>query len=201
MLSSPGMAVLVSGDRIVRRHGVSWAEYERVLARRGERRGPRITYLEGELELLSPGFDHESIASLIGHLLESYCLDRDIELMPLGSWTIKRKQVLRGAEADECYVFGVRKVRPKRPDLAIEVAWSRGGIDKLEVWRKLGVREVWIWRRERLQAFRLRGETYHEVSSSRFVPELDLQLLVRFLDRPTLNQAIRDFRAALGRKA
>lgn len=31
----------------------------------------------------------------------------------------------------------------ERPHLAIEVVWTSGGLDKLDVYRKLGVREVW----------------------------------------------------------
>ena len=52
----------------------------------------------------------------------------------------------RGVEPDECYVFGDAP-DPERPDLAIEVVWTRGGIDKREIYRALGVRELWFWRR------------------------------------------------------
>ena len=55
----------------------------------------------------------------------------------VGSWTLKSKKHKRGAEPDECYIFGKKKTN--RPDLAIEVEWSSGGIDKLDVYRKLGV--------------------------------------------------------------
>jgi Uma2 family endonuclease len=46
-----------------------------------------------------------------------------------------------GIEPDECYVVRAAK---ESPDLADEVIWSRGGFDKLDVYRGLGVREVWI---------------------------------------------------------
>jgi Uma2 family endonuclease len=164
---------------------------------------PRITYLEGELELMSPGFNHESIASLIGRLVEVYCVDRDIEILPVGSWTIKKRRKKRAAEPDECYVFGVHEGEPrsKRPDLAIEVIWTSGGIDKLDVYRKLNVPEVWIWDNGAIQIYRLRGEAYHAVAQSKLLPDLDVALLCSFLDRPTLNRAIRDFRAALAARA
>ncbi|MFO0608169.1 MAG: Uma2 family endonuclease, partial [Polyangiales bacterium] len=42
--------------------GVSWAMYEALDTLRGERRTPRLTYLEGTLELMSPGRNHERIA-------------------------------------------------------------------------------------------------------------------------------------------
>lgn len=55
----------------------------------------------------------------------------------------------RGAEPDECYVFG-EDPDPERPDLAIEVIWISGGMNKLEIYRALGVAEVWHWRRGRI---------------------------------------------------
>src|ERR1051325_2621820 len=91
-------------DDIVVLHNVSWDDYERVLEIRGDHSAPRISYLEGELEIMSPSKDHEQIKSLIGRLLEAWCLDRGIELIPFGSWTLKEKKESSGAEADECYI-------------------------------------------------------------------------------------------------
>ena len=51
-----------------------------------------------------------------------------------------------GCEADECYIFGPRPRDKARPDLAIEVVWTSGGLDKLEVYRRLEVGEVWFWK-------------------------------------------------------
>jgi Uma2 family endonuclease len=185
-------------DHYVHLDGVSWADYERVLEIRGESSVPRLTYLRGILEIMSPSKDHEGIKSLIGRLVETWCLDRGIELMPYGSWTLKQREEERGAEPDECYVFGTGS--RERPHLAIEVAWTRGGIDKLEVYRKLGVDEVWYWRRGAIEIFWLEGETYRPSPRSRHLPDLDLTLLASFLDRPTLTQAVREFRAAVAAK-
>lgn len=184
-----------SDDHFVRFHDATWEDYERLVDIRGESAVPRITYLEGTLEIMSPSLDHEIIESYIGHLIESWCIDRGIEMTPFGSWTIKERKEERGAEPDECYVFGVE--RRERPDLAIEVEWTRGGLNKLEVYRKLGVGEVWRWRKGALQVHVLREEAYVEAARSAVLPDLDLTLLVTFLDRPTLTQAVRDFRAAL----
>jgi len=89
---------------------------------------------------------------------------------------------------------------PKRPDLAIEVIWTSGGIDKLEIYRLLDVPEVWIYHRGRIQPYYLAGEAYEAVAASVALPAIDLDQLVTFLDRPTTSQAIREYRAAgLGR--
>jgi Uma2 family endonuclease len=185
-------------DHYVHLYGVTWADYLRLLEIRGERSVPRITYLEGTLEIMSPSVMHEEITAYIGRLVEVWCLERGVEFTPYGSLTLKSKREERGVEADECYFFGSEPRAKRRPDLAIEVIWTSGGIDKLDVYRKLGVREVWYWENGRIQVYVLRGMTYDAVPSSEALPGIDLNQLVSFLDRPTASQAIRDYRAALG---
>jgi Uma2 family endonuclease len=182
-------------DHVVQIDGATWADYERLLEVRGERATPRITFLEGWLEVMTPSRDHESIKSYLGRLVEAYCLHQGIRFTPYGSWTIKDRREDRGAEPDECYVFGDTAV--DRPQVAIEVIWTAGRIDKLEVYRKLRVQEVWVWRKGRIQAHALRGDAYQPIERSELLPGLDLDLLVQFLDRPTAYDAIRDFQAAL----
>jgi Uma2 family endonuclease len=186
-------------DHFVHLHGVSWADYERVLEMRGDHSAPRIAYLEGTLEIMSPSRDHEAIKSLIGCLLEAWCLEQGVEFSTYGSWTLKNEVKERGAEPDECYVFGTIE-KPERPDLAIEVVWTSGGIDKLAVYQAIGVREVWFWRRGRVQPYALRGDSYVVIEKSEVLPGIDLEELVSFLERPTTSQAIRDYVGALRSK-
>src|SRR5690606_32467302 len=118
-------------DHYVRLYGVNWADYLRLLEVRGDRSVPRLTYLKGTLEIMSPSHTHERIKSFIGRLVDTWCLERGVEFTPFGSWTLKSKKNERGAEADECYIFGSNPAAKSRPDLAIEVIWTSGGIDKL----------------------------------------------------------------------
>lgn len=76
-------------DQRVFLHGVTWEQYEAVLAIRGESSGVRIAYLEGELELMSPSRDHESIKTCIARLVEAYAEERGLRLDGFGSWTLK----------------------------------------------------------------------------------------------------------------
>ncbi|HSL83685.1 MAG TPA: Uma2 family endonuclease [Thermoanaerobaculia bacterium] len=180
-------------DRIVLLEGATWGDFQRLLEIRGDRPVPRMAYLEGVLELMSPSQPHEALKSWIGCLVEAWCLEKGIEFSPYGSWTLEKKEAQRAVEPDECYVFGDEPLgRP--PDLAIEVVWTSGGLDKLEIYRKLSVREVWVWRRGRLTVHVLEGESYQEVPASEVLPGIDLDLLLSCLDRPTASQAIRAYR-------
>jgi len=182
-------------DQVVFLSGVSWEDYERLLDMRGDHSAPRIAYLEGDVEIMSPSQTHECIKSVIGALVEAFCLDRDIPFSTYGSWTLKAKDRSRGAEPDECYVFGTDEA--ERPQLAIEVVWTSGRIDKLDIYRKLGIAEVWYWRKGVIQPYCLRGERFVPVEQSEMLPELDLAMLTSFIDQPTTFDAIRGYRQAL----
>ena len=183
-------------DKIVVLRRATWADYQRLLEMRGEVSSPRMAYLKGDLEIMTPSRAHEGLKFKIGHLVAAWCLETGIEFSGYGSWTLEGNDSDRGVEPDECYVFG-NVPEPERPDLAIEVVWTSGGIDKLEIYRKLGVREVWFWRRGLLTAHVLRGEDFEQVPVSEVLPGLDLAELASYLDRATASQAIREYRAAL----
>jgi Uma2 family endonuclease len=186
-------------DQRVRMHGVSWQAYEALLAWRAESSRPRMTYLEGELELMSPSRSHEIMKTRLARLLEAWAEEIGIALDGAGSWTIRDAAVERGAEADECYVLGSAEAA-SRPDVAIEVVWTSGGIDKLEVWRKLGVPEVWIWEDGALVFHVLRGQRYARASRSVLLPTLDPAVIARFMTGGAQPDAVKRLRAELKRR-
>jgi Uma2 family endonuclease len=185
------------GDEFVVLRPATWADYQRCLEIRGERAVPRLTYLEGVLELMTPSHSHESIKSWIGCLVEVWCLENDVDVSAVGSWTLESKESERGLEPDECYVLG-DVAEPKRPDLAIEVIWTSGSVNKLDIYRKLGVPEVWTWRDRELQVFTLGAdETYTRIERSQVLPGIDLAQLLTFLDVRPMTRAMKEYRAAL----
>lgn len=125
--------------------GVPWSTYV-VLRDSIDSPGTRMTYLEGCLEILRTSRAHEVDKKAIARLLELFCLERDIPLFGYGSTTFRREEKERGLEPDECYCRGEDR---DVPDIAIEVIRSHAAIDKLEVYRGLGVREVWTFEKGR----------------------------------------------------
>lgn len=197
---SPAPAPVREEDERVFLYGVPWEVYEALDAVRGDSARPRMTYLDGELELMSPGQPHETTKKLIARLVEAYADELALTLTGTGSWTIKKRRKKRGAEADESYILGDVKGR-KEPDLVIEVIYTSGGIDKLEVWRGLGVREVWLWEDGEVRVHELVGAGYERRERSVMFPDLDLAKLASFVGRPDQSQAVREFRAWLRKPA
>jgi Uma2 family endonuclease len=194
LTAPPGEHVPTADQRLVT-YGVPWSHYEAQLALRGDAPVPRIAFLEGGLELMSPSKDHERIKSYIGCLVEAYALARGIDLSPYGAWTLKSPPQQSGLEPDECYIVGDQG-KPA-PDLAIEIAWTSGGLDKLEIYRRLGIAEIWFWRAGRIEVYVLRQQRHERTDRSALFPDLDVALLCSFLDRPTALQAVKAFGEAL----
>ncbi|HSC07943.1 MAG TPA: Uma2 family endonuclease [Steroidobacteraceae bacterium] len=185
-----------TADQRLVTYNVPWEHFEVQLALRGDRPVPRMAYLQGVLELMTPSQDHERIKSYIGRLVEAFALERGIDLSPYGAWMLKQATRESAAEPDECYIVGPDQSRD-RPDLVIEVVWTSGGIDKLEIDRRLGIGEVWFWREGRIRVWLLREGQYEGSKRSALFPDLDLELLCSLLDRPTALQAVKALREHL----
>jgi Uma2 family endonuclease len=109
--------------------------------------------------------------------------------------TYRREAGARGLEPDECYFLEPRK--GPYPDIAIEVVIESGGIDKLDIYRGLGVREVWFWENDAFHLHALSGEGHVAVIRSAIVPGLDFELLATFVRRDDQHRAVLEFRDLL----
>jgi Uma2 family endonuclease len=175
---------------------MGWQAFEKFLALKGDEPVPRVTYLDGVLELMSPSRSHEGITRLLARLLEAYAEETGRDLDSYGSWTLKHKRQRAGIEPDNCFVVD-GGADPRIPDLAIEVVWTHGGLEKLELYRRLGVGEVWIWRDSELLVFVLRSAGFARSARSRLFPQLDLKLLRRLATSTNQSRAVRELRAAV----
>lgn len=174
--------------------GVTWEQYEILRETLDELAGLRITYLEGTLELFMPSLKHEEIKKTLARLIELYALERNIRLYGCGSTTYRQKAKQRGLEPDESYCLGEMR---EYPDFAIEVIITSVSVNKLEVYSGLGVSEVWCWENDRLALYHLRGEKYEQNNQSEFLPQLDIDLLVRCANIPEQHDAVVEFRNAM----
>ena len=186
--------------------GINWLKYEDFLAELGDSSGYRITYLDGVLEIVSPSRRHESGKTRIGDLLLIYFIETDTEYFPTGSTTFRKEARQAGGEPDESYCIGTEK---DFPDLAIEVVITSGGINRLDLYRRLGVREVWFWQNDNFSIYHLREEIpsqfaqtfgYELMTHSELLPDLDMNLLTQCVRFPNPLAAAKEFRQRLREK-
>ena len=82
----------------------------------------------------------------------------------------------------------------------LEIALTSGGVNKLEIYRRFGIPEVWFWRRNHLEIFGLGSSgNYEPLPASRLLPGLDLSLLERCVGISSWQQARQSFRAGLAK--
>ena len=150
---------LAPGERRVLA-GVTWDDYVR-LSDESERTGAKYTFdgPAGLLEIEMPqGRPHELLSRFVYTFILAYAREREIELSPSGSVTVRREDVARGAEPDESFYITHADFRPPPganlldleageppPDLAIEIDVTSPGVSKLPIYAALGIPEVWVW--------------------------------------------------------
>ncbi|MGL5063600.1 MAG: Uma2 family endonuclease [Microcoleus sp.] len=182
---------------------VSWEQYEKLLHLIGDAAGYRITYLDGVLEIMAPSRHHESRKTRIGDLLLIYFLEADIEYFPFGSTTLRQQEKRGGTEPDESYCIGTDK---EFPDLVIEVIVTSGSVNKLELYKRLNVQEVWFWRNDRFAVYHLREATpeqfasnygYELIQNSEVLPQIDLVMLTECLKNPQPLAAAKQWRQSV----
>ena len=177
--------------------GVSWKDY---LALDGalvqDRQHPRLYFYDEQLEIMSTSERHDELKTWIGDFVADFVFERDIDAFPRGQATMRLSKTAV-AEPDESWCLH----KPGRfPDLVLEVALTSGGLPKLEIYRRFGVREVWFWRKEKVETWALRADRsgYDLVKASVVLPGFDFGLLARCLAMmPRWNEARRAFRDAL----
>jgi len=178
--------------------GISWKRYLAFDKKLGDDRpGPRLYYLEGELEIMTTSNEHERIKKWIGGFMDDFFLEAGTEIMPRGQASRRLALKQAGAEPDESWCIGLEK---EFPDLVLEIALTSGGINKLEIYRRFKVPEVWFWRRGKLEIFALSSSgAYTQVQKSRLLPRLDISLLERCAAIRSWQQARRTFRAGFSK--
>jgi Uma2 family endonuclease len=172
---------------------VPWAAYV-VLRDAVDSPGVRMTYLEGQLEIKRTSRKHEIDKSQIARLVELFCLEREIPLYAYGSTTFRKEEKERGLEPDECYCRGADR---EVPDFALEVVVTASAIDKLDVYRGLGIREVWVFESGAFRVLELLGDEYVSIAASRVLPEIDLGQLAGFVTLADQHAALVAYRRAL----
>lgn len=187
--------------------GVPWSTYESLL-RHFEGRHLRLNYDRGALEIMTVSPEHERAKKLLARLLEALTEELDLPIASFGNTTFRREDAARGLESDECwYIQHEGQMRDRKeldllvdppPDLVVEVEISRSVVDRMDLYARLGVPEVWRYDGETLKVCLLTAANeYAEANQSRAFPGLSLAEVNRFLaQQGTVDEArlVKSFR-------
>jgi Uma2 family endonuclease len=111
--------------------GVSWDEFEQLLETLDEHRPYLLAYDNGTLEIIMPTTQHEFNKEAFSDLIKELADYLELDCTSMGSTTWKRKDLLKGAEPDNCFYVqnepAIRKIKPDidlskdpPPDLILE---------------------------------------------------------------------------------
>ncbi len=196
--SSPDSSAEAPTETRILLEGVSWETYERLLAETGCDRHQRFAYKDGFLEIMVPLPDHERPTRLFEHFVGVMVDALGLELLSLGSLTMKQPEQRKGLEPDCCFYIqneaAVREldrldfeIHPP-PDLVVEVDNSSGSLDKFPIYVALKVPEIWRLRGDVLSIHLLNAEQtgYGEAEESLAFPQLPVRELPSFIARAKL---------------
>jgi Uma2 family endonuclease len=188
----PSLAEL---DQRVTLRRIGWKDYVALLGMRDPEDAVRATYLGGELELTSLCPLHLSTARRLSSLVVAFATERGLDLMGPLTGSLKNQALGRGIEPDGGFLLGSpHPDRESVPDIALDVVVTPGGIPRLEVYRGLGVQEVWFWRDEQLKFYASRDQGFEQVERSELVPTFDSALVGRFMLGSHEVEAVQAFR-------
>lgn len=205
--SPPSRRTCPDEQRFVLTH-IDYPTYVKISDLLPERR-IRITYDGRDMELMTVSSEHEHDKKLLGRLVEALTEEVNIDIASYGSMTCRRDDMERGLESDDCYyIQNERVVRGRRvldlsrdppPDLALETEISRSALDRMEIYARLRVPEVWRWDGTTVRVFLLGSDgKYHESDRSAaflFLPVAELGRFLALASTMSETALIRQFRA------
>ena len=168
---------------------INWLQFKTIEEAFNNILGVRLVYLDNVLEIMNLSPEHEETKSTISALLEAYLREMGTHFYIRGSATLGSREIGGQKEPDESYNLETKKAIP---DLIIEVIFTSGAIDKLELYRRIGIPELWFWEDGILQIYHLENE-YQKVVSSQLLPHLDIGLFRKYITYFDQYDAVTDF--------
>jgi Uma2 family endonuclease len=185
-------AAIAPADQIVLLHNVSWETYLRLLEDLGGQSAPRVTFDNGEMEIMSPTSEHEELNRTVARFVEAVTAALDLDIRSVGSTTFSREDLQRGFEPDSgFYIESAPAIAGKTkldlntdppPDLVIEIDISSRSLRKLPIYAALGVREIWRYHNSKLDILLLNGNRYVEAEFSVAFPFVTGKDVLYFVD-------------------
>jgi Uma2 family endonuclease len=152
VIAFPSATTTFDPEKRVTLKNLTWQGYQAILHALPEVRAARLTYDCGTLEITVPSETHEFSGRLIELFIRILVVEMGLRLKTMGSITLDREDLNRGAEPDNAYYIqnqpkvAGRKVdfnQDPPPDLIVEVDITHTDIDKNQLYASMGVPEFW----------------------------------------------------------
>ena len=177
--------------------GISWKTYLKLRDNENNYH-TRMSYLDGTLILMSPQFIHDKVWRRFGLVIDMVTDAHRISHLGTATTTLRRKgpgpKKGTGKEPDYGFYFRENDLRMRNkddidldvdppPDLAIEVDHKADSSKALKLYARLGVPEVWRYKRKTKTLWfgRLVGDAYESIDRSLNLPRLTPALVVQAL--------------------
>lgn len=195
MATSATQSQLTKPPEVVILRNRSWEDYEQFLEERGDRRTPH-SYIDGELRVMSPSFNHETLKRWIARLIDTLTAELETPVRSVGSTTLRSQFAERGAEPDEAYMLANEAALRGRddydvnvdppPDLLVEIDITSTSLHRLPVYAVLKVPEIWVHNGRQLQVKLLEGDSYEDSETSAAFPSLPMSDFAAWIDKAYL---------------
>ena len=169
---------------------MTWEQFEELDRSLESVAGVKLAYLDGIAEIMPISPEHEDFKSTLVRLLEAFMDEEEIRYYKRGGPSLGKRELGARNEPDESYNFGTPK---PSLDLVIEVVKTSGGINKLEGYRRLGVKEVWFWEDGVLEFHELQSNGYQKVERSGLLA-LPIEAFCRYLTYFDQYEAVKEFK-------
>jgi len=209
--TAPPIQQSLVGEKRVTLRGLTWQGYQQILHALPESRAAHLTYDHGILEISMPLESHEFALRLIERFIIILIFEMGMKIKTMGSTTLNREDLDRGAEPDNAYyiqnqakVAGrtVNLAEDPPPDLVVEVDITHTDIDKNRLYAAIDVPEFWSYNGQEWRIYQLQEKTYQECDHSPTFPGVEKEYLYHFLAKAQQDEieAEKEFRSLIQEK-
>jgi Uma2 family endonuclease len=198
---------ILQAEQRVLLQNISWQFFESLLLELGDKRSSRLSYAQGNLEIMTPLWEHENPNRTIDRLINTLTEELNLDIGLGGSVTLKRPEKKSGKEPDSCYyiqnegrVRGITKLDLTQippPDLAVEINITSSSLNQFDIYADIGVAELWRYDGEKIKFYQLQNAEYIECDHSPTFPTLSPTKVDEFLAQCQtigVTAAVRQFR-------
>lgn len=180
------------GEKRVSLRGLTWQAYQQILHALPQSRSARLTYDCGILEITMPLESHEFALRMIEVFIRILVFEMGMKIKTMGSTTMDREALNRGAEPDCAYYIQHQSQVAGRtvdftsdppPDLVVEVDITHTDIDKNRLYAAMGVPEFWRYNGREWQIYQLIEGIYQECDRSFTFTWVEKDYLYEFLEQ------------------